>query len=341
MNRLLRNAALASLDGLGINALFRFVHRKGALILLYHGVANDDYAWPRGYDDRHVSRSLFRQHLLFLKRKGYTFVTLTELLRALEEERDERKLATISLDDGFENVVTNAYPIMRELDAKGCVYVCSDLIGSERLLWPDEINAVLQTHPEPTFRFRFRQREIIYNLEADDLRNAAVADVRQRLRMLSNRERFEHLQQFHDHAVPEWSSEFRFPSWAQLRELDRGVLEVAAHTRTHADCVSLASEEELEDELVRSKEEIERQMGCSVPHFAYPFGSYDDRVLAYVRNAGYESAVSTMAGFNDAKSDRYQLKRMCGGGDFMGFKASASGSAKVVLEMRDVLSRAG
>jgi len=323
----------------GINAVFRFIHRKEAMILWYHGICGDDYPWHDGTASRLLPRSHFRRHLEFLKQKGCRFVTLTELASALEEKRDTSKFVTLTFDEGLENVVTNAYPVMQELGAKGCVFVCSDLIGTNRLLWSDHVRAVLDTHPEPTFRFEFRGRTIVHNLASEGLRLAAEADIMRRLQALCNCERIEHLRQFADDSLGDRFPELQFASCDQLRQLDRSVFEVAGHTRTHPDCSSLGSEAEFEDELVTSKEEIENGVGCRVTHFAYPYGRYDDNVVAHVKEAGYESAVSVLPGFNDAATDRYQLRRFCAGREHLLFKASTSGSCDFLLRMGRRLGR--
>ena len=50
--------------------------------------------------------------------------------------QDVGKLAVLTFDDGFKNVLRNAYPAMKEQEAKGCLYVVSSLVGSrELLLW--------------------------------------------------------------------------------------------------------------------------------------------------------------------------------------------------------------
>lgn len=45
-------------------------------------------------------------------------------------------------------------------------------------------------------------------------------------------------------------------------------------------------------EIVRSKDCLQQVLGEPVPHFCYPYGSYDNAVVDMVAQAGYRSAVS-------------------------------------------------
>jgi peptidoglycan/xylan/chitin deacetylase (PgdA/CDA1 family) len=331
MKRLARFLVLLSLDVLGINALFRRVHRRQAMILWYHGVAGADFASSGGYDERHVSSTCFRDHLLFLKRKGYRFVTMSELLRALDGDSGPGKLVSVTFDDGFENVVSNAYPIMLETGAKGCLYVVTGVVGSNDLLWPDVIDAAVEARPGSTFRFRFLGAEIEYDVGSEEARLRALRDIKVRMRSIPDRQRIEHMEQFTLAGGHRPGRDLAFASWDQLRQLDRTVLEIGGHTETHPDCTRLETEEELSRELDSSREDIESRIGYRVTHFAYPFGSEDDRVVERVKAAGYESAVSVEPGVNDAATDRFRLKRVCAREDRLLFRAGISGSADVVL----------
>jgi heparosan-N-sulfate-glucuronate 5-epimerase len=75
-------------------------------------------------------------------------------------------------------------------------------------------------------------------------------------------------------------------TWEQLRELAGTGWEVGSHTVAHARLPEL-DDEKLDDELVRSKLEIERRLGEPCLSISYPYGAHDDRVLAAARRAGY------------------------------------------------------
>lgn len=66
-------------------------------------------------------------------------------------------------------------------------------------------------------------------------------------------------------------------------------MEVGSHSMTHPDLRRL-TDDELDDELRRSKTEIENVTGAPCCTFAYPFGLYGEREMNAVAAAGYDLA---------------------------------------------------
>jgi peptidoglycan/xylan/chitin deacetylase (PgdA/CDA1 family) len=82
-----------------------------------------------------------------------------------------------------------------------------------------------------------------------------------------------------------------------------------SHTRHHADLPTL-DDESLRAELAGSRSDLSSLLGESVDYLAYPFGRFDDRVIAAAREAGYRAAFSTQPGFNRVDVDRFRLRRL-------------------------------
>ncbi|MBX6377909.1 MAG: polysaccharide deacetylase family protein [Clostridia bacterium] len=95
----------------------------------------------------------------------------------------------------------------------------------------------------------------------------------------------------------------------QVRTLARLGVEIGSHTLTHPDLRTLAAGR-LARELADSRRVLERLTGRPVRVLAYPFGAYDQRVVAAVRRAGYRVAVTTTAGVNTERTDLLTLRRI-------------------------------
>lgn len=92
--------------------------------------------------------------------------------------------------------------------------------------------------------------------------------------------------------------------------LASGRIELASHTVTHPNFASLDADGKRR-ELVESKQQLETLFGVPVQSFAYPFGIYSADDIALVREAGYRSAVTTVAGIDtDYPVDPFQIKRV-------------------------------
>jgi len=98
-------------------------------------------------------------------------------------------------------------------------------------------------------------------------------------------------------------------SWDELREMAEGGIEIGSHARTHRSLTGLALADSRE-EIMLSKEELERGLGFPVRYFSYPYGHHDRERARLVRDAGYESACTTMKGVVRPGDDPYMLHRI-------------------------------
>jgi len=312
-------------DTLGINALSRALNRHKAIILWYHGICDDGFDLLKGYDERHISKSSFRKQMEHLKRKGYSIISLTELVNTIKNKGKFYKNVVLTFDDGFRNVIENAYPIMREYNAKGCVYLVSDLIGTGTLLWTDYVETVIRNQKQGNFQFDFKGEKYTYILTNKKSYEYAMRDIKTKLRSISDIERREHLKQFINLKIENTPKEFLLASWEGIKELETDVFEIGSHTKSHPNCTNLISDEELQNEILFSKNKIEEMIGRKIEHFCYPAGSYNDRVIDTVVASGYQSAVTVDYGFCDENADLYRLKRVEARSSLLIFKSCISG----------------
>ena len=96
---------------------------------------------------------------------------------------------------------------------------------------------------------------------------------------------------------------------AQLGEWIRCGHEIGSHGLTHRDLTTL-SPDEARREIVDSKKLLEDDFGIPIRHFCYPYGAWNDAVRAMVQEAGYETAISTIPGFNTPDADVFTLRRV-------------------------------
>ncbi|MCX6344056.1 MAG: polysaccharide deacetylase family protein [Armatimonadetes bacterium] len=95
---------------------------------------------------------------------------------------------------------------------------------------------------------------------------------------------------------------------AQIRELSDAGFEIGSHTITHAHLTDI-SDEQLQQEVTDSKNAIEDIIGKEVVSFSYPYGNFDERIVAAVKAAGYQNAVSAKLGVAGL-SDIFEIPRV-------------------------------
>jgi peptidoglycan/xylan/chitin deacetylase (PgdA/CDA1 family) len=94
--------------------------------------------------------------------------------------------------------------------------------------------------------------------------------------------------------------------WPEVRDLAAAGMEIGSHGVTHRRFADL-DREEVRDELVRSKQQLEGMLSTPVEIFAYPYNSVRRWMAPLVREAGYRAAV---AGSAHGSADRFALYRI-------------------------------
>jgi peptidoglycan/xylan/chitin deacetylase (PgdA/CDA1 family) len=287
----------------------------GWSVLWGHGICAREFEM-NAHDPRHVPVDVFRTQMKYLLSQGYTFITMSEGIKRLASGQRMERAVTLTFDDGFRNVVELAYPVMRELGLKGCLYVITDYVETNRVLWTDMVDVVCWYHlqqcrpltlhlPEGDQTFQLRDPGAAYQ---------SLKAIKRQLRKLPETQRPSFFQQiealFRDVPSQFVPSDFYFAAWDDLRALDPDILEIGSHTKSHPNLANVDEPARLLAEVSESKAILERQLNRKVEHFCYPAGSYSPAVIDEVRRAGYQSAVTIKHGKCRAGISPYELTRL-------------------------------
>jgi hypothetical protein len=81
-------------------------------------------------------------------------------------------------------------------------------------------------------------------------------------------------------------------SWDMLAEMHRAGVTIGSHSQTHA-LLPNESWPRVLDEAAGSRQVLEKRLGITINHFAYPNGSFNPAAVRAVANAGYRLAYTT------------------------------------------------
>lgn len=93
---------------------------------MYHSIASVPKSEPLSV--LHVSSTEFSWQMRLLKLLGYRGVSMTELMPYLKGEKTGRVVG-ITFDDGYENNLTHALPILKKYDFTATCYIVTNEIG--------------------------------------------------------------------------------------------------------------------------------------------------------------------------------------------------------------------
>lgn len=96
---------------------------------------------------------------------------------------------------------------------------------------------------------------------------------------------------------------------AELHEMQACGMEIGSHTVNHIRLTE-ADDTRLAQELSDSKATLEDLLGNPVGSFAYPYGAWDARCAAAVKQAGYSAACTTRTGWALRDNNPYLLRRL-------------------------------
>lgn len=95
----------------------------------------------------------------------------------------------------------------------------------------------------------------------------------------------------------------------QIKEMQKSeLIEFGSHTIGHKNLLNIDFDE-AEEEIRKSKVEVEKIIGNECKAFAYPYGKYDEKIISIIKEAGYTNATVVKRGFFE-KDKPFEIKRV-------------------------------
>jgi peptidoglycan/xylan/chitin deacetylase (PgdA/CDA1 family) len=218
-----------------------------------------------------IERDSFVAQMEYLK-KWYAVVSLQQAVEDLN-----RRQVVITFDDGYRDVWTHAYPVLKRLGLCATVFITYDLTDNNRFAWWDRVEAA-------GARVNWSRLKTLtpVSLESEVHRLTGL--------------------------LPESGKPpmYDFLSWEEVRKMT-DIIEIGSHTVTHPILTRIPLPDAVE-EVVRSKAMIGEKIGKPVVSFANPNGNWNEDIGGGVRNAGYWCAVAYSRGRN-ARASPFRLHR--------------------------------
>jgi peptidoglycan/xylan/chitin deacetylase (PgdA/CDA1 family) len=272
VGRLLWHARLAP--------LVRRIGRNNPKVILYHACEPRESAFTRRLGVT-ITPDDFAAQLDFLASQ-YDVVAVDELATSTPPPG----AAAITFDDGYRSVLDHAAPLLEARGMPATVYLVTDVVGNDDLVWVNELNWLLDQHPVPTGPVVAR----VLGLPVGAGSGTVVAAVLERYRPELVRRLLDELWA----VVPATRADVLadldlYLTWDEVRALEERRISFGSHTATHPNLRGLQPAE-VDDELERSTAAMERELGAC-RSFAYPFGFTDDAVTAEVESRGFSSVM--------------------------------------------------
>jgi peptidoglycan/xylan/chitin deacetylase (PgdA/CDA1 family) len=294
--------------------LFRLVQhavrRRQGVILAFHRFSGDG----DGHGDG-MPITTFASAMAYLSRR-YRVVSLRTLTDELGRGVVRPYTVAVTVDDGYREVFTLAAPVLRRYGVPASFFVIGDFVAGRLWPWTDRWAFVFARAPRDRVTFSHRGATHVLAMRGVHDRWRAEAqwlEVAKRLEVAERDELLGAIAEAFGVVIPQDPPRgHRAMDWTQLRALAAEGFDVGAHTRTHP-ILSRVAGEQLRVEVEGCRDQIERELGAPVRHFAYPNGRREDytrETVEAVARAGYVAAVTTVAGGNTPSTPCLELRRI-------------------------------
>ncbi|MBU6430814.1 MAG: polysaccharide deacetylase family protein [Patescibacteria group bacterium] len=100
-----------------------------------------------------------------------------------------------------------------------------------------------------------------------------------------------------------------FLTWPQIKELSAAGMIIGDHSKSHPYLFKITDKDELRQEIIGSREILENNLGKKIDIFAYPFGRYNEEIIAILKENGFVAArTDGYKGVFHASNDLFTLK---------------------------------
>lgn len=285
-------------------------------IFLFHGVISKQTHTVRNYTGKHIEVELFTRCMERLAQVGCP-LSMDEVLRHCETQASfPKKAFAITFDDGFENNISVASPILEKLDIPATIYVTTDFIEKNGMSWIDRIEYAVENAADQTLKVFWSEKS--FTLSDSKSRIFFLRAVREFVKKSAecNADDFaddlcSRLGVLEKEVSPDPLDQKM--TWEQVQVAAKSrLLTIGGHSHTHA-ILSFLSPEKLADELDTSLQLLRQKAGVGPTHYSYPEGlahCYSDEVIQALQQRGVRICPTAIDGINSPKTGPFQLRRI-------------------------------
>ncbi len=242
--------------------------------------------------------------------KYFNPLPLSEALTLMEFGHLPPRTVCVTFDDGYADNATVALPVLKRFNIPATIFVTTGYLDGGRM-WNDTVIEAMRIATGPKVDLTAIGLGT-YEVSDIESRRMAAEDIIRQIKHLPKDARAEAVA-----AIASIDMNGELPTdlmltSEQLLTLSENGVDIGAHTVTHPILTTLDIAHS-KDEILGSKQYLEKITGKVVKHFAYPNGRPDvdykleHRDLAEI--IGFDSAVTTSWGAASQDSDRWQLPR--------------------------------
>lgn len=271
------------------------VTRPVATIFTLHRVCPLEKDNLPGCKELRVDPEFLDNFITLSRRRGYYFISMDKLVTGLLSEKRIEKALVISIDDGYKDTYSTAYPILKKHNVPFIFFVSTSFPDKTAILWWYVIQELITNNNMIVLT---DGRKI--SCETLSEKQKAFTTLRRIILRMGRQmqERVPRLLSRYDINLC-WQNNNLMIDWENIITMSKDELcTIGAHTEKHFGLRFETAESVLGDFLL-CKSKLENKIDMQVRHLSFPYGSAYSvgcRESYLAAKAGYTTAVTTYSG---------------------------------------------
>ncbi len=255
---------------------------------------------------------LFENEIRYLQRY-YKIVSLNELVNTLSLGKNfKQPTIAITVDDGFKDNYQLLFPLLKRYNIPVTIFVTTGPTGTAKRLWVNRLEEIILETSKTSFSAGWFYAGKIFTLNNIVKKREFYQLLLGKLKDIETCKRDQYLEYIEKILGRPRLKDRIMLNWDEIKEMQKKGVTFGAHTVTHPILTNLPLDD-AKKEIVNSKKKIEKELGITINHFAYPNGrpqDFNDELREFCKQIGFKSISSCDYGNNSRREDIWSLKRI-------------------------------
>jgi peptidoglycan/xylan/chitin deacetylase (PgdA/CDA1 family) len=292
----------------------QYLQDNAVAIFLFHGVVEESNYRVRNYTGKNILAREFTSIIDDLCLLG-TPISMDDVADVVGGRQAMRPRSfAITFDDGFENNLSVAHPILQNRGVPATIYVTTSFVDQNGMSWIDRIEWVFETASRGRLTLPWGP---MFHLEGSESKIVALKEIRSHVKSNSqiDVDAFvsDVFRQLHVEEIRSSDDPLdRKLTWDEVKICRNLDITIGGHSHTHA-TLSFLSADRLEWEIAMSSRLLEERAGIRTRHYSYPEGlahCFSKDVIEALKTHGYECCPTAIMGANPVGTDPFLLNRI-------------------------------
>lgn len=253
-----------------------------------------------------IEPDIFKKVINFLQKSGYTFVALSDLKSDFKNKLNG-KIAVLTFDDGYRDLYTNVYPILKSKGIPYTLFLTTSSVDSKELLWYHKLYLAIDkltiNHSKSIINnIQIQSEKVFETLPNDVIMHQNIDEAGKICQILF------------DYADIEKEDEMNFAKSLYLtsREVNEMIdhgMEVELHSHKHYPYTNM-EEAEIEKDILSSFYFIDKSFNKKPEFWCLPFGLKNNLCINIALKYRLQGIISGPGSVVTKHTDMFNLPRI-------------------------------